>query len=166
MPYFRRLILACALCSAPAYAQGFENLDVLQARVVGALGAGIGEPGGPASPLDRRMKLAACPELAVFEAPQLGAVTIRCEPLGWRIRVPLVRSASIETAAVKALPAVRKGDQVELRASGGAFQVSMVAIAEEDGAPGDRIRVRHGPKEPAVIAEVDGPGTVFLPGFK
>ncbi len=169
MTYFRQLALACALCStAPAAAAvpAFEDLDALQARIVAALGAGIGEPGGPSSPIDRRMKLAACPELAVLEAPTLGAATVRCEPLGWRIRVPLIRSAYAQAAAVKAVPAVRKGDQVELRAAGGAFQISTIAIAEEDGAPGDRIRVRSDKKQAVIIAEVDGPGMVFLPGFK
>jgi flagellar basal body P-ring formation protein FlgA len=166
--FFRQLVLASALCSAaPAAAQGFEDLDALQGRIVAALGAGIGEPGGPSSPLDRRMKLAACPELAVLEAPVMGAATIRCEPLGWRIRVPLVRSAFAQPGvAAKAAPAIRKGDQVEVRAGGSDFQISMTAIAEEDGSPGDRIRVRSDRNQPVIIAQVDGPGMVFLPGFK
>ena len=170
MTHFRRLavilVLTGAGASAPAFA-AFEDLDALQTRVVAALGAGIGEPGGPSTPIDRRMKLASCPEAAVIEAPTYGAATIRCEPLGWRIRVPLVRSAAIQAGAVaQAEPVVRKGDQVELRAAGGEFQVSTTVVAEEDGAPGDRIRVRGELKAPSIIAEVDGPGRVFLPGFK
>lgn len=170
MTTFRRMILACGLIAAPASAQTFEDLDALQGRVVAALGAEVGEPGGPTRPLDRRLKLAACPEVAVVEAPALGAVAVRCESIGWRIRVPLVKTAAVATAAAPAAPqapAVRKGDQVELRAGGSAFQVSVVAIAQEDGAPGARIRVKGSePKSPVVIAEVDGPGRVFLPGFK
>lgn len=171
MTTFRRLILVCGLVAAPAAAQTFEDLDALQGRVVAALGAEIGEPGGPARPLDRRLKLAACPEVAVVEAPALGAVAVRCQPIGWRIRVPLVKmdaDAGVSSGpAVKQAAVVRKGDQVELRAGGSAFQISMVAIAEEDGAEGARIRVRGSePKSPVVIAQVDGPGRVFLPGFK
>lgn len=168
MTYFRRLILASALVAAPAAAQTFEDLDVLQGRVVASLGAEVGEAGGPTKPLDRRLKLTACPEPAIVEAPALGAVAVRCAPIGWRIRVPLVggAAAAVATPAALSAPAVRKGDQVELRAGGGAFQISMVAIAEEDGARGARIRVRSAPKQPPVLAEVDGPGRVFLPGFK
>ena len=167
MTYFRQLVLALAAVSAPAAAQSFENLDVLQARVIAALGAPIGSPGGPSVPLDRRMKLAACPVPAMIEAPTLGAATVRCEPLGWRIRVPVVQAARTAPGIVaQAAPAVRKGDQVELRAGGDAFSVSMTAVAEEDGAPGARIRVRPDRNAPVVIAEVDGPGRVFLPGFK
>lgn len=166
MTKFRQLALACALLSTPAHAQGFEDLDALEVRLAAALGAGVGEAGGPASPIDRRMKLAACPESATIEAPTLGAATVRCEPLGWRIRVPLVRSVAVAAAAVKAVPAIRKGDQVELRAGGSSFSVSTLAVAEEDGAPGDRIRVRSDRKQPALIAQVEGPGMVFVPGFK
>lgn len=167
MTNFRRLILASAALAAPATAQTFEDLDVLQGRVVASLGAEVGEAGGPARPLDRRLKLTACPEPAIVEAPALGAVAVRCAPIGWRIRVPVKTAAfAAATPEAAALPAVRKGDQVELRAAGGAFQISMVAIAEEDGARGSRIRVRAEPKQPPILAEVDGPGRVFLPGFK
>lgn len=163
MTIFRQLALASALIAAPAAAQGFEDLDVLEARLVAALGAGIGETGGPTTGLDRRIKLAACPEPAIVEAPRLGAATIRCEPLGWRIRVPLVRGPSIQQA--KAEPVIHRGDQVELLAAARGFTVSTIAIAEQDGAPGDRIRVRSDPRKPPVIVEVTAEGRVALPGF-
>ncbi len=140
---------------------------MLEMRLTAALGAGVGEPGGPSRPVDRRLKLAPCPEPASFEPPALGAATIRCEPLGWRIRVPLVRiAAAAQAAGGKAEPIVRKGDQVELTASSGSFTVSTVAVAEQDGAPGDRIRVRSEGKKGAVIGVVTEDGRVSLPGFK
>jgi flagella basal body P-ring formation protein FlgA len=165
---FRRLVPAALLIGTAAHGQSFENIQILEMRLAAALGAGVGEPGGPARPIDRRLKLAPCPAPASFEAPTMGAATIRCEPLGWRIRVPLVRAAAAadQTSAAKAEPIVRKGDQVELTASAGSFTVSTVAVAEQDGAPGDRIRVRSDGRKGAVIGVVTEEGRVSLPGFK
>ena len=165
MTLFRHMTLLAALSAAPASAGGFQDLDALQARVVAALGADIGQPGGPAQPIDRRLKLAACPQPVSVEAPVLSAATVRCEALGWRIRVPVVSLTSAVRAA-KAEPIVRKGDQVEVLAEGAAFSVSTLGIADQDGAPGDHIRVRSGTKAGAIIGEVGQDGRIFLPGFK
>lgn len=161
---FRRLALLSALCAAPALAQGFEDLGALETRLVAALGAGIGEDGGPAGPIDRRLKLAACPSPAMFDAPRLGAVTISCERLGWRIRVPLARSASV-TAAKAAAPLIRRGDEVEVVAAGGAFSVSTLAVADEDGSPGERIRLRSARKNAPIFGQVTEDGRVAVTGF-
>jgi flagella basal body P-ring formation protein FlgA len=163
---FRRLAPAILLVGSSANAAGFEDINMLEMRLTAALGAGVGEPGGPSRPIDRRLKLAPCPEAASFEPPALGAATIRCEPLGWRVRVPLVRLAAAQAAAEKAEPTIRKGDQVELTASTGSFTVSTMAVAEQDGGPGDRIRVRSEGKKGAVIGVVTEDGRVSLPGFK
>ena len=165
--FFRRMAPLLLLAGSAAGAAGFENIGMLEMRLTGALGAGIGEPGGPTRPIDRRLKLAACPQPATFGAAQMGAATIQCEPLGWRIRVPLIPAVqAARIAAAKAEPIIRKGDQVELTASSGSFSVSTIAVAEQDGAPGDRIRVRPEPKKGVVIGLVTHDGRVSLPGFK
>ncbi len=169
MTIFRRLAPVLLLAGTGANAQGFEDIGRLEMRLTGALGAGVGEPGGPTRPIDRRLKLAPCPEPAAFEPPSLGAATIRCASIGWRIRVPLMPAAPaamMMAAAAKAEPIIRKGDQVELTASAGSFSVSTIAVAEQDGAPGDRIRVRSEGKKGAVIGIVTADGRVSLPGFK
>jgi len=163
---FRRFVPALLLIGAAAHAQGFEDLAALDRKVASALGADFGEPGGPARPIDKRLKLAACPQPATVEPPAMGAVIVRCEPLGWRIRVALTRSTAAEAAAEKVEPIIRKGDQVQLTASSGSFSVSTLAIAEQDGAPGDRIRVRAETRKAAVIGMVMPDGRVALPGFK
>ena len=171
-PIFRRLILLSAAAASPALAQGFENLDMLDTRLMAALGAGVGEPGGPVTPLDRRLRLQACPQPVEIGEPMSGAATIRCQPLGWRIRVPLVAAPSQAPAPsmaaapqVRAQPTVRRGDQVELVAISSGFTVSTLAVAEQDGAPGDRIRVRTERRSAPVIAQVMEDGRVALPGF-
>jgi flagella basal body P-ring formation protein FlgA len=129
----------------PALAQGFENLEMLDNRVAAALGANIGEPGGATNPVDRRLRLPACPQPVEIAEPAMGAITVRCQPLGWRIRVPLVPNGQAATAAApagaRAAPTIRRGDQIELVAISSGFTVSTLAVAEQDGAPGDRIRV-------------------------
>nr|WP_295373326.1 flagella basal body P-ring formation protein FlgA [uncultured Sphingosinicella sp.] len=168
MTSFRRsLPVLLLLAGTAAHAQGFEDLAALDRKIAATLGADAGEPGGPARTIDKRLKLAACSQPAIIDPPAMGAVLVRCEPLGWRIRVALVRpAAGYAQAAAKAEPLVRKGDQVELTASSGSFSVSTVAVAEQDGAPGDRIRVRSEGKKGAVIGMVTPDGRVTLPGFK
>jgi len=170
-PIFRRLAVLAATIPACAAAQSFENLDNLDRQVAAALDAGIGEPGGARAPIDRRLRLAPCPQPAVVGPPILGAVAVSCPTLGWRIRVPLVaggetaQAAVAERAGARAAPVVRHGDQVTVFVSSASFVVSATGTAEQDGAPGDRIRVRMERRSAPLIGEVTGDGRVALPGF-
>ena len=167
MTIFRRLpLLVLAVVTAPAAAQGFENLEMLDSRIAAALGANIGEPGGPRAALDRRLRLAVCPQPAAIEEPILGAVTVRCAAHGWRIRVPLVGGgAAVRTAQARPEPVIRRGDQIEVIAMTSSFTVSTLGTAEQDGAPGDRIRVRTDRRSAPFIGQVTADGRVALPGF-
>jgi flagella basal body P-ring formation protein FlgA len=118
-------LLAAGLLALPgiAHAAGFQDLAVVERAVVIAAGADIGEPGGPLAPVDRRLKLAACPKVAA-DPPAMNAITVRCPALGWRLRVPLARSEATSVAAApssSAAPVVRRGDVVELQAGSGSF---------------------------------------------
>ncbi len=174
------LLLVFAALPVPAAAAGLQNLDALERRLVIALGADIGQPGGPTVPLDRRLKLAACPSEVVIDPPMQGAATLRCAEIGWRIRVPLSRGGTAAPAmAGRVLPAggnampairqtrgetvIRRGDPVDLVAGSGGFSVSTQVIAEQDGAAGDRIRVRGDRAKPPILAEVVTQGMVRLP---
>ena len=174
VPNFRRLLWLAAAFAAPAAAQSFENLEMLDSRIAAALGAGIGEPGGAASPVDRRLRLAACPQPVEIAEPAMGAVTVRCQPLGWRIRVPLTGggqasaqagNAPAAAAVARAAPTIRRGDQIQLVAISNGFTVSTLAVADQDGGPGDRIRVRTEHRTAPVIGQVLADGRVALPGF-
>lgn len=175
VPIFRHVALPFVLLAVPlpALAQGFENLEMLDNRVAAALGANIGEPGGATTPIDRRLRLQACPQPVEIGEPLAGAIAVRCVPLGWRIRVSLVPSVTARqiAAATPSLPqarpepVVRRGDQVELVAIAQGFTVSTLATADQDGAPGDRIRVRTERRTAPVIGQVLEDGRVALPGF-
>ena len=174
VPIFRRVALPFAALALPlpALAQGFENLEMLDNRVAAALGANIGEPGGATTPIDRRLRLQACPQPVEIGEPVAGALAVRCAPLGWRIRVSIVPSATTRQVAAASSqqqarpePVVHRGDQIELVAIAQGFTVSTLATAEQDGAPGDRIRVRTERRTAPVIGQVLEDGRVALPGF-
>jgi flagella basal body P-ring formation protein FlgA len=163
IPY-AAIVIALTAVPAAAQAQRFEDVAGLEAIVVARLGAGIGQAGGPVAPIDRRLKLAACPDTPAIEGPAMGAAVVRCAALGWRIRVPL-RVNAAASASQRTATLVRKGDPVELVAGGASFTVSTQMIADEDGAQGEMIRVRADRSAAPIVARVVDVGLVSVPGF-
>lgn len=177
-------LTAAIALSTPAAAQmglpPAQNLDQLERMVVATLGAEVGQPGGPMAPIDRRMRLADCSGAIQIDPPMPGAVTVRCTTAGWRLRVPLARTtagysnsnamtASTPSGAGAAMmnsAAVRRGDPVQLVATGSAYSISVDATAMEDANIGSRIRVTTASKGSTLFAEVIDIGKVRLLGFK
>jgi len=152
--------------AAPAGAQSFENLERLDGLVAISMGANRGEPGGPLTPIDRRLRLAACPTTPTVEGPQMNAAIISCPAIGWRIRVPLAPAGQAQQAAQATTgPVIKKGDPVQLVAGSDAFSVSRPMIADEDGAVGAIIRVRQDARATPVMARVESMGIVRAPGI-
>lgn len=163
MTIFRHLAAALACVAAPAAAAvaQFEPLDRLEAGIVTTLGVPIGQPGGPAQPIDRRLKLAACPQSPEIAVPTPASAVVRCSEMGWQIYVPLVRKAAAQ-AAEAAPTLVRKGDEVELVVNGDGFTVTSAAIAQQDGAEGELVRVRASLKSSPVTGQVSARGQVVM----
>lgn len=171
------LVAALVLSSlaAPAMAQNFENLERLDSLVAASVGANRGEPGGPVAPIDRRLRLAVCPQPPVVEPPRMNAATVSCPSIGWRIRVPLAMSGqagSPRNSADFSAPSapshaivVKKGDPVQLIAGNGSFTISRTMIADEDGAIGAMIRVRQDSRATPVTARVESSGVVRIPSI-
>jgi flagella basal body P-ring formation protein FlgA len=171
---------AALIATTPLAAQSAlppaQDLGQLERMVVASVGADIGMPGGPMAPIDRRMRLAACPGAIQIDPPSASSVTVRCTTSGWRVRVPLMRDGmatnpgTAATAggyiAASADAAVRKGDPVQLVAQGSAFSISIDATAMEDAAIGRRVRVATTSKGSTLFAEVIDVGQVRLIGFK
>lgn len=171
------------LLSLPTLAnaqQGFESLDKLDQLVAITVGADLGQPGGPAAPLDRRLRLKPCPTTPKVEGPVFGAAIVSCAETGWRLRVPLIaaqtpdrvpmmagasgRVASTQTQqAPVAEKVVKKGDPVELIAGSDVFSVSRLMIADQDGAVGDMISVRQDAKSAPISARIERAGRVRAP---
>nr|WP_281822078.1 flagella basal body P-ring formation protein FlgA [Sphingobium sp. BS19] len=174
------LAVALAVSSPAAAQQKFENLDRLDSLVAMTVGANLGEPGGPVAPIDRRLKLIPCPGTPSIDGPVFGAAIVKCDAVGWRIRVPLANggvqanvTVPTQRAAPQRAPApsqeivVKRGDPVQLVAGGAAFSVTRLMVADEDGPIGGMIRVRgEDKKAPPVLAQVVEMGMVRIPGFK
>ncbi len=79
----------------------FEDLEILDDRIIA-----VSEF---AEPIDKRLKLAECPDDPIIAPPVGGSVVVRCPALGWRLRVPVKTPlASVERAEI----IIRKGEMV------------------------------------------------------
>ncbi|WP_219893794.1 flagella basal body P-ring formation protein FlgA [Aquisediminimonas profunda] len=157
-----RMTLAALLLNlvpSVALADAIEDLDRLDSRIEVLTGAAPGQPGGAITPLDRRLKLAACQQPATIEWAGSDALAVRCPSIGWRLRVAI---APIGAAQGKAMLSVHRGDTVEVSVSGDAYDVTATGIALDDGAEGSSIRLKIGAAGTQTSAIVTGPGTVSL----
>ena len=151
---------------APLHAQAGAFIDpsAIEGEVARFTGAGTGQPGGAALPVDRRLRLARCaaPLALTWHGTRQDMVTVQC-PGGWRLFVALSGSAQAPSAA----PVIAKGDAVTIVVRGDGYSVSQGGEALEGGAPGAWIRVRAGEKGPgdrneALRARVVRPGLVEM----
>jgi flagella basal body P-ring formation protein FlgA len=156
-----RPVLAFFLVSAlatPAFAQAVEDLDQLDSRVQRLTGAAAGQQGGAVAPIDRRLRLVACPQPASIEWSGSDSLAIRCPAIGWRLRVGIASSSSGPQARAELW--VHRGDTVEISVEGEDFDVTTTAISLDDGAKGQSVRLKLGSSGTQSSATVTGPGSV------
>jgi flagella basal body P-ring formation protein FlgA len=121
------LSLLLLLAASPAQ---FENLEILDQNI---------QLQANAEPVDKRLKLARCPDNPII-APAVGdVVVVRCPAIGWRLRVPVRVTAATSTVAQII---IRKGDMIECITSGPGFAVSTQMIALDDAGVGQSLRVK------------------------
>lgn len=157
------LALSLAACAAanPVFAQqaneDWQTIDVLTAMVANAMGR-------TATPVDRRIKLARCPEQASVTPIDANALAVRCASLGWRLRVPMTTPAGAAPMATSysrsaaSAPVIRRGDNVRVTIDTENFSVSYTAVATEDGRVGETIGLRGSDAKSPLSAIVIGPG--------
>ncbi len=161
-------ILGAALsAAAPA---GFADLDGIDRQVALFTGAAVGEEGGAATPVDRRLRLQPCLSgLALsWRTTARDSVIVQCgDAGGWRLFVPVRRAAVVASTEAPVPPAVRRGDAVAIAVEGEGFAVSQAGEALESGPVGAWIRVRPlalGRGRPEEMrARIVRPGLVSLP---
>jgi flagellar basal body P-ring formation protein FlgA len=145
-------ILVAALgMASPAWGQPFEDLDALEARVAAA---------APTHPIDRRLKLARCPDPVVIDPPALGAIALRCPALGWRIRLNLAQASIAQLAQRQS--AVRRNDVVDVVIRGSGFELSANGTALDDAAIGEPVRVKTPTSAAPLRGTVVGAGLVEI----
>jgi flagella basal body P-ring formation protein FlgA len=157
----RLFALLFVATSFPAQAASFTDLAAIDRDVMGFTGAAIGQPGGAALPIDRRLRLAPCrTQLTLgWHTPRRDTVLVQCPDAGgWRLFVP-VRQAENADAA----PAVLRGEAVTIEISGPGFSIAQPGEAMEPGAIGAWIRVRGtSAKAQPMRAQVIRPGLVGI----
>ena len=137
--------------------QDWQPVDAMAETVANAMGRA-------AAPIDRRIKLARCPEQPTVTALDAQTLAVRCAPLGWRLRVPLTGPAGAApmqagfAAPAATAPVVRRGDNVRVTIESETFTVSYSAIATQDGRLGETIALRGNDAKNMLSAVVTGPG--------
>jgi flagella basal body P-ring formation protein FlgA len=156
---FRHAALGLLLIPQVARAEGWQNLDTVDAAVASSLVSGA-----TAAPVDRRIKLAACAATLTIEPPVGGGVTVRCPSLGWRLRVLLASSAVHGDGHADATGpiVVKRGDALTVVTGADNFSVASAGTADSDGRVGDRLKVRVTPTGPAIMGQLIDPGTVRI----
>jgi flagellar basal body P-ring formation protein FlgA len=147
-------IVALSLFLAPSAhaAPALEDLNALNQQLAQA-------SDGQAVALDPRLRLEKCPATALFDRSANGYIAVRCAALGWRLRVPLLRSQDLIIAAT---PIVKRGDLVEITYEGDDFDATAPATALESGAAGQIIRVKTSPANVTIAVTVVHSGEVRL----
>ena len=125
------------LVAAPSVA--FEDLELLDDRVLSVA--------PQAGAIDKRLKLAECPDDPIIGPPVGGSVIVRCPALGWRLRVPVKQAQIAEDSGPTV---IRKGELVECVSGGPGFAVSTMMLALDDAAAGQPVRVKS-PTSPIII---------------
>jgi flagellar basal body P-ring formation protein FlgA len=147
------LPLLALLYVSPVQAQQFEDLSVLDAKVASAVGV------GSVKPIDRRLKLARCPEPVTLDTAAPSTVVLRCNIVGWRIRVPVAQAVGASNAGEIL---VKRGETVEMVIQGDGFEIASSGIAIEDGFSGKRIRVKSSTGNGSITGTVVGQALVSI----
>ena len=92
-----------------------------------------------AEPVDKRLKLAKCPDAPVIMPAINGGVVVRCLALGWRLHVP-ARAPNAMDAGADIV--IRKGAVIDCITNGPGFAVSAQMIALDDARIGQSLRVK------------------------
>jgi flagella basal body P-ring formation protein FlgA len=159
-------LAACVLAvpgsaAAQQATEDWQAIDALTATVANALGR-------TATPIDRRIKLARCPEPASITAIDAHTLAVRCDPLGWRLRVPMTGPAGAAPSPAgparpaASAPVIRRGDNVRVTIETQSHAISYAAIAAEDGRVGETIALRGEDAKSKLSATVTGPGRAIL----
>lgn len=159
--------LTLAILAAAAAAGGYADLNAIDREVAGFTGAEIGQSGGAATPVDRRLRLRPCasPLALSWRTGTRDSVVVQCQdPGSWRLFVPV--SKPMQAAGMAGETVVSRGDAVSIAVSGDGFTVAQPGEAMEAGAIGAWIRVRPVTAKPGaepMRAQIVRPGLVSLP---
>jgi flagella basal body P-ring formation protein FlgA len=166
------------VAASPALAAGFQSTVALDRAVASFTGHPAGAEGGARTPVDPRLKLSACPMIAMaWRTEGHDAVVVSCsgpEPgQSWRVFVPVLRAtaapAAVAAAGIaapaKGPPVIRRGDPVLVEAGSDGFSITREGIAMGDAAEGARFLLKVDDAKGPVQAVAVESGRATLPGW-
>ena len=167
----RYLPLIAIFAAGTAAAQSFQDTVALDKAVAGFTGKTVGEDGGARTPVDKRLKLAACPTVALsWHTDRHDAVVVTCSAPQWRIFVPVkitapppVSAAVVAAPAAKPVIVIKRGDPITIVAGDGGFSVTRDGVAMNDAVAGARVSIQVEQGKPPIQGIAVAPGKATLP---
>jgi len=175
--YFALVSIAAStpLAAAPA----FQDTAAIDRAVAAFAGRGIGEEGGARTPVDSRLKLAACPMVSItWRTEAHDAVVVTCTGPAWRlfvaVRMPMVAPKSAAPLVIEPTNApvplrsvyvIKRGDPVTISAGSPGFSITREGVAAGDAVAGGRFLVKVEQTRAPVQAVAIASGRATLPGW-
>ncbi|MFA6123324.1 MAG: flagella basal body P-ring formation protein FlgA [Sphingomonas sp.] len=175
----RLLPLGLMAAVSPAVAAPvFQDIATLDRAVAAFTGKAIGDEGGARTPVDSRLKLAACPTVSMaWRSDAHDAVVVTCTAPQWRLFVPmripavtpkgpapLVITPS-EVVPLRPVYVIKRGDPVTISAGSSGFSITREGIAAGDAVAGGRFLVKVDNTRAPVQAVAIAGGRATLPGW-
>lgn len=171
---FSAMFAALGLATAtPAFSQTpFQDVTLVDRAVEGFTGRAIGTDGGARTRVDARLKLAACPMVAMsWRTPAHDAVVVACASPEWRLFIPVQAPVATGPAnqpaasVAKADVVIKRGDPVTIEAGSRGFSITREGIAMSEASAGGRFLVNvDGAKKPIQAIALET-GRATLPGY-
>lgn len=173
------LLLGVAAPLAAAAPRAFQDTVALDRAVAAFAGHGVGDEGGARTPIDSRLRLAACPMVSMaWRSEAHDAVVVTCTGPEWRMFVPmklpvaapkgaapLVLTQGESIAAVRPVYVIKRGDPVTISAGAPGFSITRDGVAAGDAVAGGRFLVKiDAAKAPIQAVAIDS-GRATLPGW-
>lgn len=175
------LPLLLAIVAAPLGAtapRAFQDTAALDRAVAAFAGKGVGEEGGARTPVDPRLKLAACPMVSMaWRSDAHDAVVVTCTGPDWRMFVPVKLGTPApkgaaplvitpnEAVAMKPVYVIRRGDPVTISAGSAGFSITRDGVATSDAVAGGRFLIKVDEARAPIQAVAIAQGRATLPGW-
>jgi len=119
---------------------------------------------GQSVSLDPRLPVPACTDGIdiAWRSDTRSSLVARCAATGWSLVIPTAAERS--SAFGRAPPIVRRGQPVQVMASGNGFRVLVEGVADQDGRAGERVVVRNLRSGRRMVVDIRTDGALILAG--
>ncbi len=172
------LLFAAATPLSATAPRVFQDTAALDRAVAAFAGKAVGEEGGARTPVDPRLKLAACPMVSMaWRSDAHDAVVVTCTGPEWRMFVPIKLSTPApkgpaplvitpnDAVPLKPVYVIKRGDPVTISAGSPGFTIMRDGVATGDAVAGARFLVKVDEAKAPIQAVAIATGRATLPGW-